>query len=112
MRHIDKVSSLIAGTLAKRGLATHALASLALHRVNAWLAERVPPGAAKATRLADGVLAVECSHSIILQELQAQTPELKAFLARECPFAAISDVRLSRFDAGAGNTLAPGNPPA
>ncbi len=109
---IDKVSSLIAGTLAKRGLAQHALASLTLHRVNAWLAKRLPPGSARATRIADHVLTVECSHSIVLQELQLQSAELRAFIASECPFSSITDLRLSRSDGNAGNTLAPGNPPA
>lgn len=85
---------------------------MAIHRVNAWLAERLPPASARATRIADHVLSVECSHSIVLQELQAQLPELKRFLASECPFAAIQDVRLARADGSAPNTLAPGNPPA
>lgn len=109
---IDRVSSLIAGTLAKRGLATHALGSLAVHRANVWLRERFPVSAARAVSIADNALRIECSHSIVLQELQAQTDELKRFLAAECPFASIHEVRLMRADGGAINALAPGNPPA
>lgn len=100
---MDKLSSLIGGALAKRGLAGHALASLALHRVNGWLIERFPSGGApaRAERIADGVLHIACSHSIILQELQSRLPELRAFLTLECPFLPVSEIRLAR-----------GNPPA
>lgn len=109
---IDKVSSLIAGTLAKRGLAQHALASLAIHRINGWLSERFASAPPRVVRIADGTVVVACGHSIIAQELQAQLPELNAFIASECPFARISAVRLVRSDDAAGNALAPGNPPA
>lgn len=111
---IDRISSLIAGTLAKRGLATHALSSLALHRVNAWLDERFPGmrSPAVAEKVADGTLFITCVHSVVLQELQLRLPELRRFLATECPFAAITDIRLSRGTGGAGNALAPENPPA
>ncbi len=110
---IDRVSSLITGALAKRGLAEHAMASLALHRINGWIAgafaSKNPP--AKAERIAEGVLTIGCSHSVVLQEMQVRLPELRAFIAAECPFAAIADIRLSRDDGKAGNALAPGNPP-
>ena len=110
---MDRVSSLIAGTLAKRGLAKHALSSMALHRVNEWLARQFPTGSpAKAVRITDNVLQIDCTHSVILQELQLRLPELRAFLAAECPFAAVTDIRLSRADGIPGNALAPGNPPA
>lgn len=111
---MDRVSFLIAGTLAKRGLAQNALASLALHRTNAWLAAAFPLGdsPAAAERLADGVLHIRCSHSVILQELQSRLPELRRFLASDCPFAAVTEIRLSRASGPPGNALAPGNPPA
>lgn len=111
---IDKVSTLIAGALAKRGLAEHALTSLTLFRVNEWLKERFPTAdsPARAQRVADHVLHIACTHSIILQELQQQLPDLHRFLATNCPFSAVQEIRLSRGDARAGNALAPGNPPA
>lgn len=110
---MDRASQLITGVLAKRGLARHALASMAIHRVDGWLAARFPSaGAASVRSISDGVLAVECSHSIVLQELQLQLPELRAFCDAECPFASIREIRLSRSGEGPGNALAPGNPPA
>lgn len=110
---IDRISSLITGALARRGLAGNALSSLAIHRVNAWIAGRfpVPVPPARAERIVDGTLRISCDHSAILQELQLQLPELRAFVARECPFVAVSEIRLARADT-AGNALAPGNPPA
>jgi hypothetical protein len=111
---VDRISSLIAGTLAKRGLAQHALASMALHRVNAWIAAAFPGArpSAHAERIADGVLTVACDHSVIVQELQLRLPELKRFIEAECPFATIVDVRVIRSQGGPGNALAPRNPPA
>ena len=86
---------------------------MAVHRVNAWLAERFPaPGAATARVIKDGTLHVECAHSIILQELQLQLTDLRAFCDTECRFASISEIRLARSGDGPGNALAPGNPPA
>ncbi len=110
---MDRASNLITGVLAKRGLARHALAAMAVHRVNGWLRERFPAaGAASVRTVADGVLAIECGHSIVLQELQLQLVELKAFCDAECRFASIREIRLSRSGEGPGNALAPGNPPA
>lgn len=110
---VDRASNLITGVLAKRGLARHALAAMAVHRVNGWLRERFPAaGAASVRTVADGVLAIECGHSIVLQELQLQLVELKAFCDAECRFASIREIRLSRSGEGPGNALAPGNPPA
>ena len=110
---IDRVSNLITGALSKRGLAGHALASMAIHRVNVWLKERFPaPGAAAVRTVKDGVLLIECGHSVVLQELQLQAVELLAFCDAECPFASIREIRLSRSGEGPGNALAPGNPPA
>ncbi len=110
---IDRVSSLITGVLSRRGVASQALASMALHRINGWLGERFPsPKAAVARSIVDGVLLVECSHSVILQELQLQMVELKAFCNAECTSTGISDIRIARSGDAPGNALAPGNPPA
>lgn len=110
---MDRASQLITGVLAKRGLASHALASMAIHRIDAWLAARFPSRSAAIVRtVKEGVLSIECSHSIVLQELQLQLNELKAFCDAECPFASIREIRLSRSGEGTGNALAPGNPPA
>ncbi len=111
-RVIDRVSSLITGTLARRGLALHALGSLALHRANVWLHERFPAASAQAIRITDHVLVIECSHSIVLQELQAQSVDLKHYLASECPFAALENIQLLRAGAEPVNPLAPGKAPA
>lgn len=86
---------------------------MALHRVNGWLRDRFPsPKAAVARSIIDGVLLVECSHSVILQELQLQLVDLRAFCDAECRAAAISGIRLSRSGEVPGNALAPGNPSA
>lgn len=110
---IDRVSSLITGALARRGLAQHALASMSKHRVDAWLAARFPSKTAATVRIIkDGVLFIECAHSVILQELQLQLVDLRAFCDAECSFSSIKEIRLSRSGEGPGNALAPGNPPA
>lgn len=110
---IERVSQLITGALSKRGLAGHAMASMAIHRVNSWLKERFPAaGAASVRTVKDGVLLIECSHSVILQELQLQLVDLRAFCDTECRFASIHEIRLSRSGETSGNALAPGNPPA
>ncbi len=111
---MDRVSSLIAATLAKRGLGQHALAALALHRVNGWLTEAFPNGnnPSRAEEVSDGVLHIACFHAVILQELQLRLPELRQFLQKECPFARIKDIRLYRSDGRPENALAPENPGA
>lgn len=110
---MDRASQLITGALAKQGLARHALAAMAIHRVNGWLRKRFPAdGVAFVRSIADGTLSIECRHSIVLQELQLQITDLRSFCETECPFASIRDIRLSRSGEGSGNALAPGNPPA
>lgn len=110
---IERASNLITGALSKRGLAGHAMASMAIHRVNTWLKERFPSqGAASVRTIKDGVLLIECSHSVVLQELQLQSVDLRAFCDTECRFASIQEIRLSRSGETSGNALAPGKPPA
>jgi predicted nucleic acid-binding Zn ribbon protein len=110
---MDKVSSLITTALAKRGLAHHALASLARTRVQGWLQGRFSAAHAPTVgSIKEGVLLIDCPHPIVLQELQVLLPDLKAFLCQECPFAHISDIRISRSSDPSRKPLAPGNTPA
>lgn len=95
---MDRVSSLIVGSLAKRGLARHATSSLVLHRVNCWIQQRFSgvPASPTASTVEDGVLVIRCSHAIQVQELQLQLADLRQFLASDCPFFTLRDVRLIR----------------
>ena len=88
------------------------MASLALHRINGWLAARfaAPTPPASAERISEGVLTIGCAHSVVVQELQLQLAELRAFIASECPFAGITEIRIVRDDGKAGNALAPEKP--
>lgn len=111
---METVFSLMHNALARRGLGENAWASLALHRINQWLSERFPQGnnAVRAERIVDHVLYIACSHSALLQELQQQLPDLRSFLTDNCPFMAITDIRMVRSTPQGGNVLAPANPPA
>lgn len=95
---MDRAFSLLPGVLNRRGLKDHAQSALAVHKAKQWLDERLPSckGEVRISKVADGVLYLECTHSIVLQECAGIVPEMKDFLAKECAFLPVSEVRITR----------------
>ncbi len=95
---MDHISSLLPKVLKKRGLDGHAKASLVLNRCTEWLAENLPDYAQELcpTKLVDGVLFIECEHSIASQECKQQSEALLSFLADACPDVSVEQIRLLR----------------
>jgi hypothetical protein len=95
---MDKAFSLLSGVLNRRGLKSHADAALAVHKARRWLDARLPAckEALRISKIADGVLSIECDHAVVLQECAGIVPEMKDFMAKECPFLPITDIRITR----------------
>lgn len=95
---MDKAFSLLSGALSRRGLKDHAIGALVVRKAGLWLEERLPSckDHIRVRKVSDGVLFVECGHSVVLQECAALVPELKDYLAKECPFLPVSEVRIVR----------------
>jgi len=95
---MDSLRSLLPNVLRKRGLYAHASATLVTYQAQRWLEQELPAfkGAIAATRFANAVLSLTCTNSIAAQECHQLLPSLKEFLARECPDAALSEIRIVR----------------
>jgi len=95
---MDRMFSIIPGVLNRRGLKSHAMGALVVHKAKHWIQKRLPfcIDFLNVTKITDGVLFILCDHSVALQECSGVIPELKAFLAKECPFMPISEVRITR----------------
>ena len=95
---MDKVSSLIGGILAKRGLREHAEAAMLTHRIGSWMKEKNARLATivKVGSLKDGVVILHCDHSIALRECQDLLPDLQAFLSAQPGWMASVRVRVAR----------------
>lgn len=94
---MDSLSSILPKVLRKRGLHTHATASLATHKAQEWLHAALPALAAAiaVTTLRDGTLTVRCTHSIAVQEVAQLSEGLLGFLEKECP-RAVKEIRVER----------------
>lgn len=97
-RFMDRISRVLPQVLQKRGLAEHASSAHITYCASQWLADAFPDFQAILTvrSYKDGTLFIECSHSIALQECQAKLPDLRTYLALECPLTPVSDVRIAR----------------
>ena len=95
---MDRAFNILPGVLGKRGLKQHADAALVVHRVQEWFSKRFPSLVryVHIRSVKDGILFIDCAHSIALQESTAAVEDLKLFLAQECPFATIEDIRIVR----------------
>ncbi|HVW67109.1 MAG TPA: DciA family protein [Candidatus Peribacteraceae bacterium] len=95
---MDRVFSVLPKVLHKRGLQQHAEGALVVHRLEKWIAHRLVDLSAcvHVKKVQDGVVFLTCSHSVALQECRALIPDLKAYIASECGFAHISDIRIAR----------------
>lgn len=94
---MDHVSTILGKVLKKRGLHSHAEASLIVKDTQNWLQEHM---AALAERIrvqkyTDGVLHLTCTDSIALQELHEHTIQLQEYL-RANNHAELQDVRCMR----------------
>jgi hypothetical protein len=95
---MDSLRSLLPKVLRKRGLHKQAEASLVVFRAQEWL-EKLLPRHGKAIevgQLSHAVLSIRCSHGIAAQECRHLLPSLRDYLAKECPDAVISEIRLIR----------------
>lgn len=95
---MERIFGIIPGVLNRRGLKDHAIGALAVHKATHWIANRLPFCAEviHVTKLQDGVLFILCDHSVALQECSGAVSDLRDFLAKECPLARISEVRITR----------------
>ncbi|PIR53210.1 hypothetical protein COU76_02205 [Candidatus Peregrinibacteria bacterium CG10_big_fil_rev_8_21_14_0_10_49_10] len=95
---MDHISSLLTKVLQKRGLTSHAEASLLILRCREWLTEHLPECAQELhpQTFTDGVLAISCDHSIAAQECRQQTEALLSHLREVCPGIAVEQIRLLR----------------
>lgn len=95
---MDRMFTIIPGVLNRRGLKDHAIGALVVHKAKQWMTKRLPfcADVLHVTKVQDGVLFILCDHSIALQECSGVIPELKEFLAKECPFMPVSEVRIVR----------------
>lgn len=95
---MDRAFSLLSGVLNRRGLKDHAVSALAVHKAKHWLDTRLPAckELVRISKVAEGVLFIECEHAVVLQECAGVIPEMKDFMAKECPFLPITDIRITR----------------
>ncbi len=94
---MDHLSSILPKVLRKRGLHTHATASLVTHKAQQWLMAALP-GLAPAIFVASlnhGTLVIHCMHSIAVQEVTELLPGLREFLQKDSP-GAVKEVRVDR----------------
>ena len=79
---MDSIAPLLAKTLKKRGLYTHAHASHIVSYAERWLHEHLPDLSAciSVTQFKDGSLTVSCTHSIAQQECGCIRNELLTHL--------------------------------
>ncbi len=95
---MDRVSSVLVGVLARRGLQSHADGALIVYRATHWIGGHLPAmaGVLHVQNYKEGTLSITADHSIALHECTAVMADLKTYLASECAFARIADIRISR----------------
>ena len=95
---MDHIGSLLSKVLKQRGLMKQANASLVVARAQEWIGTHMEPLAdvLNVSQLKDGVLVIDCSHSIAAQECHERQEELLSSLREECPNVAIDQIRLVR----------------
>lgn len=95
---MDRVSSLIGKVLRKRGLHEHAVSAHVVHAATTWLEARSPTLATSTLvkNLKNGVLTLECSHAIALQEAQAGSRELLFHLQETFGPTLVVQIRVER----------------
>ncbi len=86
--------------MAKRGLKVHAQSALVVLLAQRWLEEQAPAiaEAVSVRTFKDGVLTINCAHSIALHEIAQLRTNLTVYLERECPKGGVKDIRVSRPD--------------
>lgn len=94
---MERVSSLLPGALRRRGLSEQAKAALVVHRTAEWLAtkRKSAKNDMRPVCVKDGVLTVECTSSIALQEGEGLKHSLFVWLSKE-GFSAVTSVRFVR----------------
>jgi len=95
---MDRLFSVLPKVLRKRGLTEQAEGALVVHRAQRWMSERLPvlESYIRVQKVKDGVLYVNCQHSVAMQECQAVIGDLRVYLQTECPFSRIQEIRVIR----------------
>jgi hypothetical protein len=95
---MDKISHVLPKVLQRRGLKDHAQGAHATHAARKWFESHLPHIAPFIgdMKIVETALHISCSHSIALQECQAQNAHLIEYLRLECPFGGIKEVRYTR----------------
>ncbi len=89
---MDKLSHLLQRVLHRRGIHGEASAAHVVYLANRWINTKLPEISASvhAVSLQNGVLTVECEHSIAAQEMQNVSETMQDYLN------GASDLRVSR----------------
>jgi hypothetical protein len=95
---MERLSKILPGALAKRGLLAESDASLIVHHAKIWIAEKLPGSAAMlfVRSFRDGELLIEAENSIALQECAAKELPLLTHLRETKGHTKVASVRLQR----------------
>jgi hypothetical protein len=95
---MDHVSSILGIVLKKRGFHDVASSAHILSRTHEWIAEHLKDLAPflAATKVVSGVLFIEASHAVALQECSARTEEILHFLHQDFEKKILSSVQVIR----------------
>ncbi len=95
---MDRLSLVLPKVLQARGLTQHAQGAFVTHAAKKWIEKNMPHIVTfvGAMKTAETTLIISCTHSIALQECQAQSVQLLEYLRLECPFGGINAIRYTR----------------
>ena len=95
---MDRAFNILPKVLHKRGLAEHAQSALVTHRVQRWIDARFPAlkGSVHVTSLKNGVLSLDCDHSIAASECRGAIGELEEILKDEGAFTEGCTIKIAR----------------
>ncbi len=79
---MDHVSSILGTVLQKRGIENLALSAQIIHDATLWIEKTLPPLATslRPSKLVSGILFIEASHAVALQECREHSDDLLVFL--------------------------------
>lgn len=95
---MDRLFTVVPKVLRKRGLQEHAEGALVVHRAQQWISEHLPLIAEVilVQSFKENTLFIDCEHSVALQECQAISADLHAYLRSNCPFTGPFQIRIGR----------------
>ena len=95
---MDHIGLILPKILKKRGLQSHANASIVLLKTQEWISEQLPDfkDDLHAQTYKDASIIISCSNSIASQECQMRLVELLEYLKKDCFEIPIEQIRLIR----------------